>query len=406
MSSYRLEDFVFQKQKVLMRADLNVPLKDGRITSDERIKAALASIKYILKQGCPLILMSHLGKPKGEVKQQLSLKPVAERLEKLLNEDETLKTQVFLASDCIGKEVQDKALALKGNNILLLENLRFHAAEEKPEKDPSFAEQLASLADVYINDAFGTCHRKHSSTYAIVKYFPGKALMGFLIEKEVKYLNRCIKDPKRPFFAVIGGAKLSSKIKVLTGLLDKADELFIGGAMAYPFLKNNGIGLGKSLFEEGSDKMAGEILKKALIKKININLPLDLVIADEFKNDAESKTIAATENIADNYMGMDIGEKTIQAWQAKFLKAGTIFWGGPMGVFEFKNFMQGTRKIAEAIASSGAISVVGGGDSVSAVESLGLKEKFTHLSTGGGASLEYIEKGSLPCIDILTKSKS
>ncbi len=404
MSPLSLLNFKLQGKKVLMRVDFNVPLKDGKITNDERIQAAMPSIEYILEQGCSLILMSHLGKPKGKIDPAFSLKPVAERLSELLNLSTGQK--VLMAKDCIGTDVETQAKELKPGEILLLENLRFHGAEEKPDTDPSFAKQLSTLADVYVNDAFGTCHRKHSSTYTVVQYFKDKALMGFLIEKELKYLDQCIKDPKRPFYAIIGGAKLSSKIKVLSGLLDKVDELFIGGAMAYPFLKNEGISLGKSLFEEGSEKIAKEILKKAQEKKVKINLPEDLVIADDFKNEAQIKIISTKENkenIPEQYMGMDIGPKTAQNWKVKFLQAQTIFWNGPVGVFEMQNFMKGTQAVAESIADSKAVSVIGGGDSVAAIAALNLKEKFTHLSTGGGASLEYLENGQLPCIEALTK---
>ncbi len=407
MSLPSIRDFDLKNKKVLMRVDFNVPLKDGKITNDARIKAALPSIEYILNQKCPLILMSHLGKPKGKVKSELSLKPVARRLDQILNAlgNQAKKGQVLLAPDSKGEVVKKLSQELKPQQVLVLENLRFHEAEEHPEKNPDFAKQLASLADIYVNDAFGTCHRKHSSTYSIVQYFKDKALIGFLIEKEIEYLDKCIKNPQKPFYALIGGAKLSSKIKVLTGLLDKVDELFIGGGMAYPFFKQQGHKIGASLFEEGSDKTAQAILLKAKAKNVAVNLPVDIVIADEFKNEAHTQTILSSEDIPDNYMGMDIGPETCTVWQEKIVKAKTIFWNGPMGVFEMSNFKNGTQKIAAAIAASKAVSVIGGGDSAAAVENLGLQDKFSHLSTGGGASLEYLENGSLPCLDILKKNK-
>ncbi|MFA5249965.1 MAG: phosphoglycerate kinase [Parachlamydiales bacterium] len=397
MPPFSIKAFKWQGQTVLMRVDFNVPLQDGKIKNDERIKAALPSIQYLLKQGCPLILMSHLGSPKGQIKTELSLRPVAERLSELLQKP------VQMAAESIGQAVEAKAKALRAGEILLLENLRFYPAEEKPETDPSFAQKLAALGTVYVNDAFGTCHRKHASTYAIAAFFPNKALMGFLIEKEIKYLDECLKNPKRPFCALIGGAKLSSKIGVLLGLLDKVDELFIGGAMAYAFFKQKGLSIGASLFEQGSEKTALKILQKAAKKKIPVHLPEDLVIAESFNNEAKTKIIPAQENIPDNYMGMDIGPKTVESWKRKLHSAKTIFWNGPLGVFEMENFSRGTKGLALAISAGSAVSIVGGGDSVAAIEALHLKEKFTHLSTGGGASLEYLENGSLPCIEVLTK---
>jgi phosphoglycerate kinase len=339
--------------------------------------------------------MSHLGRPKNKT-PKLSLAPCAKRLSELL------KIPVIMAPDCIGPAVEKMAKDLKPGHVMLLENLRFYEAEENPEKDPSFAKKLASLGDIYVNDAFGTAHRKHSSTYTIAKYFPQKALAGFLLEKEISYLGSYLTKPKKPFFAIIGGAKISSKIGVISKLTDKVDELFIGGGMAYTFFKAQGIEMGSSIVEEGEISTVKEILKKCAEKKIKINLPLDLVVADDFKNDAHTKIVSTSENILPPFQGMDIGPKTVDLWSKKLKTAGTIFWNGPLGVFEMPNFAKGTNMIAKALAGSSAITIVGGGDSVSAINHLQLQNKFTHLSTGGGASLEYIEYGTLPGIEALS----
>jgi phosphoglycerate kinase len=396
MDKLTLKDISLKNKKVLMRVDFNVPLKeDGTIADDSRIVESLPSIKYVLEHEGSLILMSHLGRPKNKT-PSLSLAPCAKRLSKLLH------LPVIMAPDCIGPEVEKLAKELKPKEILLLENLRFYEAEESPEKDPSFAKKLASLGEIYVDDAFGTAHRKHSSTYTIAKYFPQKALCGFLLEKEITYLGSNLKNPKKPFFAIIGGAKISSKIGVIDKLIDKVDELFIGGAMAYTFLKAKGISMGKSPIEENEIPSAKKILDKCSAKAVHLNLPLDLIVADDFKNDAHFKTVLTDKDIPSPFQGMDIGPKTIEAWSKKLKAAATIFWNGPLGVYEMENFAKGTKMIAKALADSSAITIVGGGDSVAAINSLNLKEKFTHLSTGGGASLEYIEYGTLPGIEALS----
>jgi phosphoglycerate kinase len=397
MKKLSIKDIPLHNKKILMRVDFNVPLnEDGSIADDTRIKAALDSINYILKQNASLILMSHLGRPKGKKDPKLSLKPCAERLSKLLNQ------KVYIAPDCIGEEVNKLAKNLKEKEILLLENLRFHEAEENPEKDPSFAKQLSLLADIYVDDAFGTAHRKHSSTYTITKYFPNKSLAGLLLEKEITYLGTYLKNPKRPFYAILGGKKISTKIGVIINLIDKVDELFIGGGMAYTFFKYQGKDIGKSIFEEDQTKNVQKIIEKCLEKNISLNLPLDIKIADSLSNEANTKIISTEENTPPTWEGVDIGPKTINIWIKKLTQAKTIFLNGPLGVFEIPSFSSGTTKILENIASLPAITIAGGGDSVFAINSLNLMNQFTHVSTGGGASLEYIEKETLPGVEALT----
>jgi phosphoglycerate kinase len=399
MHKLSIKDYPIQGKRVLMRVDFNVPMnKDGTIADDSRIQASLDSIKYILSQNCSLILMSHLGKPKGK-NVEFSLLPCGQRLSKLLGKE------VKIAPDCIGPEVEKMAKALKPQEILLLENLRFYEAEEKPEKDPSFAKKLASLGDIYVNDAFGTAHRKHSSTYTIAQYFPNRALAGLLLEKEVTYLSLCLKNPKRPFFAIIGGSKISTKTGVIINLIDKVDELFIGGGMFYTFAKASGITIGNSICEDDQIETAKKIMVKCKEKNVPLNLPLDLKIADNFSNDAKVKVISSMDNFSTPWQGMDIGPKTIASWTKKISAAATIFWNGPLGVFELPNFAEGTKQIAKALSLSSAITIVGGGDSIAAINSLNLASKFTHLSTGGGASLEFIEQGTLPGVEVLTEKK-
>ena len=387
MTKLTLKDLSLAGKRVLMRVDFNVPMENGKITDDSRIRASLPSIRYVLDQGASLILMSHLGRPKGK-DLSASLKPCAERLSELL------KKRVPMAPDCVGPEVEQLASALQPGQVLLLENLRFHPGEEAPEKDPKFVEGLAKLGDCYINDAFGTAHRAHASTAVIAKYFPGKAAMGFLIEKELEELSPLVKGPKRPFFAIIGGAKISSKIGVIKSLLNSVDGLFIGGAMAFTFLKAKGIEIGASPCEDP------KTIQDLPMGKIH--LPLDLVVADAFSNDANKKIVSANEGIPSGWQGMDIGPKTMAAWSAQLQTGATIFWNGPLGVFEMANFATGTRKIAETLAHSNAKTIIGGGDSVAAIEQMGLADRFSHLSTGGGASLELIEFGHLPGIDALS----
>ena len=378
MHKLTLKDLSLKGKRVLMRVDFNVP----SIADDSRIIASLPSIQYILNQGASLVLMSHLGRPKGK-DPSLSLAPCAKRVGELLHKP------VQMAPDCIGPVVEKMAKALQPGQILLLENLRFHAGEEA--QDPEFVAGLAKLGDCYVNDAFGTAHRAHASTAAIAKYFPGKSAMGFLMEKEIKALSPLLSNPGRPFYAIIGGAKISSKIGVIQKLLERVDGLFIGGAMAFTFLKAQGITIGNSMCED---------LKT--VPKGNIHLPIDLVIADAFSNDAKRQTVPTQQGIPPGWQGMDIGPQTVAAWGRLLKPAATIFWNGPVGVFEMPNFAAGTRKVAELLANSKAMTVVGGGDSVAAVEQMGLGDKMTYLSTGGGASLEFLEFGHLPGIDALS----
>lgn len=393
-----IEDLPIEGKKILTRVDFNVPFDaEGKISDDTRIRAALPTIQYILKKGGSAILMSHLGRPKGKKDPNLSLKPCATRLSELL------KQKVQMAPDCIGEKVKKITADLQPGQILVLENLRFHSAEEKPDEDPSFAKQLADLGDLYVNDAFGTAHRAHSSTYSIVPYFPGKTAAGFLLQKEIDFLGSHFKNPKHPFYAVIGGAKVSSKLGILQSLLTKVDALFIGGGMAYTFLKAQGIEIGNSICEDELLKQAKTFLETAKNRNTPVFLPKDLIVAKEFKKDAEYKTIQVSEGIPSGYEGMDIGPQTRIDWKNTLQNAQMIFWNGPLGVFEFPSFAKGTKAMAETLASLDAITIIGGGDSVAAINSLGLAEKFTHISTGGGACLEYIELGHLPGIDALSK---
>lgn len=396
MDKLSLKDFDLQGKRVLMRVDFNVPLHEGKIGDDTRIRAALPSIEYIVNRGASLILISHFGRPQGAPDPQFSLAPCAKRLSELL------KKPVPLAPDCIGPKVEKMAFALKAGQLLMLENVRFHPGEEEPAKEPHFAEKLARLGDLFVNEAFGAAHRAHASTAEIARYFPGKAAAGFLMEKEISYLEPLLKNPKRPFYAILGGAKISTKIGVLKRLFSLVDALFIGGGMAYTFFKAQGIEIGQSLFEESQLEKA-----KALLAKKNkpIFLPLDFVVADAFSNDAHRKIASVKEGIVPPWQGMDIGPKTIQNWSIELQKAATVFWNGPLGVFEMPHFAAGTRSIAKALASSKAQVIVGGGDSIAAIEQTGLTDHFAHLSTGGGASLEFLEKGHLPGIDALSNKR-
>ncbi len=384
----KLKDLSLKAKRVLMRVDFNVPMEKGRITDDSRIRAALPSIEYILNGGASLILMSHLGRPKGKPEKEFSLAPCAKRLSELLGKG------IKMAPDCVGPEVKKMANALKPGEILLLENLRFHPGEEEPEKYPDFVKELAALGDIYVNDAFGTAHRAHASTAAIAKFFPKAALMGFLMEKEIEALSPLLSHPKRPFYAIVGGAKISSKIGVIKQLITKVDLLFIGGAMVYTFLKKEGIDIGSSPSEDPAQIQN--------LPKDKLRFPKDLVIADQFSNDANTKQVLAKEGIPKGWQGMDIGPQTIREWSQELQKASTVFWNGPLGVFEMPQFAKGTRAIAECLSSSNAKTIVGGGDSVAAIEQMGLQKQFAHLSTGGGASLEFLEFGHLPGIDALT----
>ena len=384
-------DVSLQGKKVLLRCDFNVPQnkETGEITSDKRIVAALPTIRYLLEQGAAVIACSHLGKPKGEVKPKLTLAPVAARLSELLGQ------RVIFAADTVGPDAQAKAAALKPGEVLLLENLRFDIREEK--NDPDFARALADLAEIFVSDAFGTVHRAHASTAGVAAYLP--AYSGLLVDKELSIMGKALDDPKRPFVAVLGGAKVSDKINVINNLLDKADTIIIGGGMAYTFKKAQGYGIGKSLLEEDRLDYAREMIEKAEKKGVKILLPVDNLAAAEFSADAESVTVE--NDIPDDLMGLDIGPKTVALFSEAVRGAGTIVWNGPMGVFEFDKFAGGTKAMARALAESGAITIVGGGDSAAAVEKLGFADKITHISTGGGASLEFLEGKELPGVACL-----
>ena len=386
-----VKDIDVAGKKVLLRCDFNVPQDKatGAITDDKRIVAALPTIAYLLDQKAAVIACSHLGKPKGEWKQSLSLAPVAKRLSELLGRD------VLFATDIVGEDAKAKAAALKPGEILLLENLRFDKREEK--NDPEFAKELASMAEVYVSDAFGTVHRAHASTAGVAAYLP--AVSGFLIGKEPDIMGKALDDPKRPFVAVLGGAKVSDKINVINNLLEKADTIIIGGGMAYTFKKAEGYTIGKSLLEEDKLDSAREMMQKAEAKGVKFLLPVDNLCAAEFS--ASAKPVLEEQNIPNELMGMDIGPKAIEAFSDAVKGAGTVVWNGPMGVFEFPAFAGGTKAMAKALAESGAITIVGGGDSAAAVEQLGYADKMTHISTGGGASLEFLEGKELPGVACL-----
>ena len=378
-------------KKVLLRCDFNVPQnkETGEITSDKRIVAAIPTIKYLLDNGAAVIACSHLGKPKGEWKTKLTLAPVAKRLSELLGQE------VIFASDIIGEDAQAKAAALQPGQIMLLENLRFDIREEKNGAD--FAKALADMADIFVSDAFGTVHRAHASTAGVAAYLP--AYSGLLVNKELSIMGKALDDPKRPFVAVLGGAKVSDKINVINNLLEKADTIIIGGGMAYTFKKAQGYEIGTSLLEADRLDYAKEMIEKAAAKGVKFLLPVDNLCAAEFS--AEAEPVLVEGNIPENLMGMDIGPKTVELFAEAVKGAGTIVWNGPMGVFEFDKFAGGTKAMAKALAESGAVTIVGGGDSAAAVEKLGFADKITHISTGGGASLEFLEGKELPGVACL-----
>ena len=385
-----VEDIAVKGKRVLVRCDFNVPFKDGKIADDKRIRGALKTIQYLKDNGAKVILCSHMGRPKGEFKMEYSLAPVAVRLSELLG------CEVKMAKDVIGEDAEDIVASLNDGEVALLENVRFHKEETK--NDPEFAKKLASFADIFVNDAFGTAHRAHASTEGVSHYLP--SVCGYLIQKEISIMGAALEDPKRPFVAILGGAKVSDKIGVLNNLLDKCDTIIIGGGMAYTFFKAMGNSIGSSICEEDKLDLANEILAKAAEKKVNFLLPVDNVIGREYKEDTEYMSIYS-DSIPDGWMGLDIGEKT-QELYAKTLKgAGTVVWNGPMGVSEWEHFAAGTFSVAKAIAESGAISIIGGGDSAAAVEKLGFADKMSHVSTGGGASLEFLEGLELPGIACL-----
>lgn len=391
MGKLSIRDLQFKGKRVLVRVDFNVPLDSNlKVTDDTRIREALPTIKYISDKGGKVILISHLGRPDGKVVDKLRMSPVAKKLEELIGK------KINKVDDCIGDKVKSAISSMKDGDILLLENVRFYPEEEK--NDPKFAKSLAELADIYVNDAFGTAHRAHASTVGVTKYVKQSAA-GFLMEKEIKYLGMVLSNPKKPLIAIIGGAKISSKIDLLNNLLTRVDTLIIGGGMAYTFMKAKGISVGKSLVEEDKLEVAKEILNNAEKKNIPLLLPVDHVVAD--KKDAPTDIKVVTD-IPDNYIALDIGPKTIEEFGKVIKKAKTIFWNGPLGLFEVDAFAKGTTSLAKVIAESKAVSVVGGGDSVSAIKKAGVSDKITHISTGGGASLEFIEGKELPGISALT----
>lgn len=387
-----VKDVDVRSRRVLVRVDYNVPLDaQGNVSDDKRITASLPTINYLLEQGARIILCSHLGRPKGEVKKEFSLAPVAKRLKELLP-----NVNIYFASDCIGEEAERKAAALKDGEILLLENLRFHKEEEK--NDPEFAKKLASLAEIYVSDAFGTVHRAHASTAGVAAYLP--AVAGFLIGKELSIMGGALENPERPFVAILGGAKVADKIGVITNLLNKCDTLLIGGGMAYTFFKAMGYEIGDSLLDAESIDLAKQLMETAKQKGVKLLLPVDTVVAKAFAADAEHMTVAANA-IPAGWQGLDIGEKTRELFAAEIKNAKTVIWNGPMGVFEFPEFAKGTEAVAKACAECGGTTIIGGGDSASAVKKLGYADKMTHISTGGGASLEFLEGKVLPGVAAL-----
>ena len=391
MSKKTVRDIDLKGKKVFVRCDFNVPMDENQnITDNRRIVAALPTIKYLIEQNCRIILASHLGRPKGEVKPEFSLAPVAKELSKLLGQE------VLMAKDVIGESAKLLAANLQEGQVMLLENVRFH--REETDNDPEFAKQLASMAEVFVNDAFGTAHRAHASTEGVSHYLP--SVSGFLIEKELKFLGDALNNPERPFVAILGGAKVSDKIGVIDSLLEKVDTLMIGGGMAYTFFKAQGYEVGNSLCEPDKCELALNLMKKAEEKGVKFLLPVDTRVGKEFKPDTESKTVAWTE-IPEGWEGFDIGAKTIEMFKNELKTAKTVVWNGPLGLFEFDQFAIGTNEIAHALAELDATTIIGGGDSAAAVEKAGLADKMTHISTGGGASLEFLEGKKLPGVECL-----
>ena len=386
-----IEDIDVNGKRVLVRCDFNVPQdEEGNITDDRRIIAALPTIKYLMEHNAKVILCSHLGRPKGEFNMKYSLKPIAKRLSELLGKE------VHMADDVIGDSAKSLAASLREGDVMLLENVRFHKEEEA--NDMAFSKALAELADVYVNDAFGTAHRAHASTEGVAKYLP--AVCGYLIQKEINVMGKALNNPVRPFVAILGGKKVSDKINVITNLIDKVDELLIGGGMAYTFFKAKGYEIGKSICEDDKVELAKELMEKAAHKGVKLLLPIDNVVATEFSNDAESKVVASNEIPAD-WEGVDIGPETVKLYGDALKNAKTVIWNGPMGVFEFDKFAVGTNEIAKILGGLDAITIIGGGDSAAAIEKGGFADKMTHISTGGGASLEFLEGKELPGIACL-----
>lgn len=388
-----IRDIDLKGKRVLIRCDFNVPLDSNQnITDDTRIRAALPTLEYLVTQGAKVVVMSHLGRPKGKAAAEFSLAPVAVRLAELLG-----KQVEFADSDVVVDDsVKEKVAALKDGDVLLLQNVRFR--KEETDNEPGFAKELASLGDVFVQEAFGTAHRAHASTAGVADYLP--CVSGFLIEKEVKFLGSALQNPQRPFVAIMGGAKVGDKIKVIENLLTKVDTLIIGGGMAYTFYKAMGLEIGKSILDADNIDLAKMLLEKATSLNVKLLLPVDIVCADEFSNDAKYQTYSR-DQIPSDMMGLDIGEETVKLYSEEIAKAKTVVWNGPMGVFEMENFAKGTKAIAEALATSDATTIIGGGDSAAAVEQFGLADKMSHISTGGGASLEFLEGKILPGISII-----
>ena len=396
MKKLSINDLNLKDKKVLVRVDFNVPLDENlKVTDDIRIVSSLPTIKKIISDGGKAILMSHLGRPKGKVNPKYSLKPAAEKLGELLGKE------VTLVPDCIGGGVKQIVDNMKVGDVVLLENLRFHEEEEK--NDPGFAKQLSEFGEVYINDAFGSAHRAHASTEGVTKYID-KCAAGYLMQRELEYLGSAVSSPAKPYCAILGGAKISGKIDVINNLLDKVDSMLIGGGMAFTFFKAQGKEIGKSLLEEEKLELAKELLEKVKGMNVKFLLPVDIVVADEFKNESPSEAVSV-DNVTSGKMGLDIGPETVKLFKDEIMKSKTIVWNGPMGVFEMPNFAEGTFKIAKALAeatSNGAVTVVGGGDSSAAISKAGLEDKVSHVSTGGGASLEFLEGKTLPGVAALT----
>lgn len=391
-----VRDIEVRGKRVLVRCDFNVPMQDGKITDDIRITSALPTIQYLLDHGAKVILMSHMGRPKGEAKMEYTLKPVADRLAELLDRD-----VIFISvPEVVNRQIVETANGLQEGQVMLLENVRFRKEETKNEA--VFSKELAQLGEIFVNDAFGTAHRAHCSTAGVADYLP--AVSGFLIEKEVKFLGDALENPQRPFVAIMGGAKVGDKIPVIENLLKKVDTLIIGGGMSYTFFKSMGLEIGTSILDEESVELAGELMKKAESAGVKMLLPIDVVCAKEFDNNSE-KIVCDRENIPADRMGMDIGPKTAQLIREELLQAKTVVWNGPMGVFEMPNFAEGTKQVAESLAESDAVSIIGGGDSAAAVQQFGYGDKMTHISTGGGASLEFLEGKVLPGIAVLEEKE-